>query len=279
MFSQLTFFDPSYYVGEHISQNDDTALQEEADSDLKPFIHISFEEKIPVKESRSENILQRDEFHARISSLYLSLYIDLFDNNGFQSYILDSNDALLSLKEVQIDYEMHDQQYSYPCHQTISSCHSSLLEMNTISNDYFQNFSFYDPSFNKEIFPSYNQLLDGEYSYENVNDTSSTFINSHIFSSPQVNTQRQFDLYENIQINQPIYDNFYDNKLEQIGCDFADLIQENVPKEIIVQEEALDSYNIDFDSISNNLFHCMNLSNPLCHYFDFHCTYHDWVAN
>ena len=57
MFSQLPFYDLSNYVGEHISQNDDTILQEEANSDLKPLIHISFEEKIPLKESRYENIL------------------------------------------------------------------------------------------------------------------------------------------------------------------------------------------------------------------------------
>ena len=59
MFCQLPFYDLNDIIGEHISQNDDTALQEEANYDLKPFIHISFEEKICLKESRSENILQR----------------------------------------------------------------------------------------------------------------------------------------------------------------------------------------------------------------------------
>ena len=109
MFSQLPFYDLSNYVGEHISQNDDTTLQEETDSDLKPFIQISFEEKIPLKESRSENTLQRDEFLALISSSYLSMYHDLFDNNDIQSYISDSNSPLLSHKEVQINYEMHEE--------------------------------------------------------------------------------------------------------------------------------------------------------------------------
>ena len=75
----------------------------------------------------------------------------------------------------------------------------------------------------------------------------------------------KFDLFENFQFNQPIYDDFYNYKLEQIGCDFVDLIQENVPKEIIVQEEALDSSNTDVDSLSNNPFHCINISNFLCH--------------
>ena len=92
------------------------------------------------------------------------MYHDLFNNNGILSYISDSNSPWLSLKEVQVNYEMHKevQEDSYPCHQSMSSCHSSLLEMNTISNYYFQNFSYYDPSFNKETFSSYNQLLDGE---------------------------------------------------------------------------------------------------------------------
>ena len=67
-------------------------------SDLKPFIYIPFEEKTPLKESRSGNILQRDEFHALISSSYFSMYHDLFDNNDIQSYISDSNSPLLSLK-------------------------------------------------------------------------------------------------------------------------------------------------------------------------------------
>ena len=82
------------------------------------------------------------------------MYHDLFDNNGIQSYISDSNSPLLSIKEIQVNYEMHkeDQEYSYPCHQSMSSCHSSLLEMNTISNDYFQNSSFYDSSYNGETF-------------------------------------------------------------------------------------------------------------------------------
>ena len=115
-------------------------------------------------------------------------------------------------------------------------------------------------------------MLDGEDSYENINDTSSIFITSHIFNSSQVNNQIQFDLFENFQFNQPIYDDFYNNKLEQIGCDFFYLIQENVPKEIIVQEEVLDPYNTNVDLLSNNPFHCINLSNSLCHYFDSHCT-------
>ena len=91
------------------------------------------------------------------------------------------------------------------------SCHSSLLEVNDISKGNFQNSYIYDSSFNKETLSSYNQLLDRENYYENVNDTSPTFINSHIFSSSQVNTQRQFDLFENFQFNQPIYDYCYNN--------------------------------------------------------------------
>ena len=51
MFSQLPFSDLSNSVGEHILQNDDTTLQEEADFELKPFAHICFEDKIPLKES------------------------------------------------------------------------------------------------------------------------------------------------------------------------------------------------------------------------------------
>ena len=47
MFSQLPFYDLNDFIGEHISQNDDISLQEEANSDLEPFIHISFEEKTP----------------------------------------------------------------------------------------------------------------------------------------------------------------------------------------------------------------------------------------
>ena len=76
----------------------------------------------------------------------LHMHHDLYDNNGIQSYISDSNSPLLSLKEVQVNYEMHkeDQKDSYHCHQSMSSFHSSLLEMNTISIDYFQNSSFYD---------------------------------------------------------------------------------------------------------------------------------------
>ena len=132
---------------------------------------------------------------------------------------------------------------------------------------------------NEETFYSYNHFLDGEDSYQDVNDTSSILITSCIFNSSQVKNQRQFDLFDNFEFNQPIYDDFYNNKLEQIGCDFVDLIQENVPKEIIVQEEALDSYNTDVDSLSNNPFHCINPSNSLCHSFDFHCTYHDWVVD
>ena len=67
------------------------------------------------------------------------MYHDLFINNGIQSYISDSNSPLLTLNEVQVNYEMHtkDQDDLYPCYQSMSSCHSSLLEMNTISNDYF----------------------------------------------------------------------------------------------------------------------------------------------
>ena len=41
MFSQLPFYGLSNYVGEHILENDDTTLQEEENSDLEPFIHIS----------------------------------------------------------------------------------------------------------------------------------------------------------------------------------------------------------------------------------------------
>ena len=107
------------------------------------------------------------------------------------------------------------------------SCHSSLLEVNDISKDNFQDSYFYDSSFNKETCSSYNQLLDRENSCENANDTSYTFITSHSFNYSQVNNHRQFDLFENFQFSQPIYDDFYDNELEQIGCDFADLIQEN----------------------------------------------------
>ena len=162
-----------------------------------------------------------------------------------------------------------DQEYSYPCHQSMSSCHSSLLEMNTISNDYFHNFSFYDPSFNKETFSSYNQLLDGEDSYEKVNDTSSTFITSHIFRSSQVNIQRKFDLFKNFQFNQPIYYDCYDNELEQIGSDFFYRIRENVSKEKNFQKEDLNSYNTDVDFLSNNSFHCISLSNSFCHSFIF----------
>ena len=116
MFSQLPFFDPSDYVGEHISQKDDTTLQEEAYSYSKPFIHISFEEKIPLKESRSKNIIQRDDFHALTQSSYFSMYNDLFDNNGIQSYISYSNSPLLSFKEVKVNYEMleDDKEDSYP---------------------------------------------------------------------------------------------------------------------------------------------------------------------
>ena len=65
---------------------------------MEPFIHISFEEQIPLKEVRYENILQRDEFHVLISSSYFSMYHDLFDNNGIQSYISYSNSPFLSLK-------------------------------------------------------------------------------------------------------------------------------------------------------------------------------------
>ena len=98
MFSQLPFYDLNDFIGEHISWDDDTTLQEEADSDLEPFIHISFEEQTPFKESQSKNILQRDEFHALISFSYFSMYHDLFDKNGIQSYIPNSNSPLLILK-------------------------------------------------------------------------------------------------------------------------------------------------------------------------------------
>ena len=50
-FPIVPFSDLNDFIGEHISQNDDTALQEEEDSDLKPFIHISSKEKISLKES------------------------------------------------------------------------------------------------------------------------------------------------------------------------------------------------------------------------------------
>ena len=108
MFSQLPFSDLSDSVVEHISQNDDTTLQEEVCSDLEHFIHISFEEKIPLKDSRSKNILQRDEFHAFILASYFSMYHNLFDNNEIQSYIPHTNSPLLILKEVQVNYEMHE---------------------------------------------------------------------------------------------------------------------------------------------------------------------------
>ena len=68
-------------------------------------------------------------------------------------------------------------------------------------------------------------------------------------------------------------------KLEQIWCDFADLIEENISKEKIVQEEVLDPYSTNVYFLSNNPFHCINLSKSLCHSFDFHCTYHDWVVH
>ena len=105
---------------------------------------------------------------------------------------MDSNYALLSLKEVQVNKEIHeeDREDSYPCHQSMYSCHSSLLEVNDISKGNFQDSYFYDSSFNKETFSSYNQLLDRENSCENANDTSSTFITSHIFNSSQVNNHR-----------------------------------------------------------------------------------------
>ena len=57
MFSQLPFYDVNDFIGEHISRDDDTTLEEEEDSDLKPYIYISFEEKTPLEESQSENIL------------------------------------------------------------------------------------------------------------------------------------------------------------------------------------------------------------------------------
>ena len=124
---------------------------------------------------------------------------NLFDNNGIQSYIPYSISPFLSLKEVQVDNEIHeeDREDSYPCHWSMFSCHSYLLEVNDISKGNFQDSYFYDSSFNKETFSSYNQLLDRENSCENANDTSSTFITSHIFNSSQVNNHRQFDLFEN----------------------------------------------------------------------------------
>ena len=109
-----------------------------------------------------------------------------------------------------------DQEDSYPCHQSKSSCHFSLLKMNTISNDYFRNSSLYDSSYNEETFYCYSHLLDGEYSYQECNDTRSILLTSHIFNSSQVNNQMQFDLFENFQFNQPIYDNFYDNIFEKM---------------------------------------------------------------
>ena len=67
------------------------------------------------------------------------MYHDLFDNSGIQSYISYSNSPLLSLKEVQVKYEMHkeDQEDSSLCHQSMYSCHSSLLEVNDISKGNF----------------------------------------------------------------------------------------------------------------------------------------------
>ena len=90
-------------------------------------------------------------FNALTSSTYCSMHPDLFDKNGIQSYISYSNYPLLNLKKVQVNYEMHeeDQEDSYPCHQSKTSCHSSLLEMNTISNDYSKNSSFYDSPYNE----------------------------------------------------------------------------------------------------------------------------------
>ena len=69
---------------------------------------------------------------------------------------------------------------------------------------------------NEETFSTYNHLLDGQDSYHNVNDISSILITSHIFNSSPVNNHRQVDLFKNFQFNQPIYDDFYDNKLEHI---------------------------------------------------------------
>ena len=67
------------------------------------------------------------------------MYHDLFDNNGIQSYISDSNSPLLSLKEVHVDNEIHDEdrEDSYSYHQSMYSCHSSLLEVNNISKGNF----------------------------------------------------------------------------------------------------------------------------------------------
>ena len=105
--------------------------------------------------------------------------------------------------------------------------------MNTISNYYFQNYPFYDSSYKEETFSSYNHLLDGEYYCLDVNDTSSILITSHIFNSSQVNKHRKFDVFENFQFSPPIYDDFYNNELEQTRLDFAYLIHENVFKEKI----------------------------------------------
>ena len=102
--------------------------------------------------------------------------------------------------------------------------------MNTIFNNYFQNSSFYDSSYNEETFSSYNHLLDGEDSYQDFNDTSSILITSHIFNSSQVNTRRKFDLFENFQFNQPIYDDFYDNKLEQLDVILLILFKKMFPR-------------------------------------------------
>ena len=67
------------------------------------------------------------------------MYHDLFDNNWIQSYISNSNSPLLSLKEVQVNNGIHeeDREDSYHCHQSMISCHSSLLEENDISKGNF----------------------------------------------------------------------------------------------------------------------------------------------
>ena len=77
MFSQLPFYDLNDFIGEHVSQNDDTALQEEEDSDLKPFIHISFEEKTPLKKSRYENIIKEMNF-MHLFPLHICLCIMIY---------------------------------------------------------------------------------------------------------------------------------------------------------------------------------------------------------
>ena len=119
----------------------------------------------------------------------------------------------------------------FSSHKYMSPFHSSSQEMGAISKGNFKNFPSFDSSYNKAVFSTYDKLLDVENSHQinDVSDTSSTLASSHIFNSSQLNNKRKFDFLENFQFNQPIYDDFYDNKLEQIGCDFTDLIKENFP--------------------------------------------------